>query len=59
MSMIIAMRMVILIWPRVPVMPKRGMGILTVKRVMDMTMDLRAVMIMVTRMVEVVTRMGR
>ena len=57
--MIIVTRMVILIWPRVPVMPKRGMGILTVKRVMDMTMDLRAVMIMVTRMVEVVTRMGR
>ena len=40
-------------------MPKRGTVILTVKRVMDMTMDLRAVMIMVTRMVEVVTRMGR
>jgi len=57
--MIIAMRMVILIWPRLPVMPKRGTVILTVKRVMDMTMDLRAVMIMVTRMVEVVTRMGR
>ena len=57
--MIIVTRMVILIWPRVLAMPKRGMGILTVKRVMDMTMDLRAVMIMVTRMVEVVTRMGR
>lgn len=57
--MIIATRMDMLIWPRLPVMPKRGMGILTVKKVMDMIMDLRAVMIMVTRMVEVVTRMGR
>lgn len=57
--MIIATRMDMLIWPRLPVMPKRGTVILTVKRVMDMTMDLRAVMIMVTRMVEVVTRMGR
>ena len=57
--MIIATRMDMLIWPRVPVTPKRGTVILTVKRVMDMTMDLRAVMIMVTRMVEVVTRMGR
>jgi hypothetical protein len=59
MSMIIAMRMDMLIWPRAPVKPRKVMVILTVKRVMDMITDLPVVMTMVTRMVVVVTRMDR
>jgi hypothetical protein len=59
MSMITAMRMDMLIWPRAPVKPRRVMVILTEKRVMDMITDLRVVTTTVTRMVVVVTRMDR
>jgi len=48
MSMIIVMLMV-MFTPRLPVMPKRVMGILMVMRTMDMITDRREVMIMDTR----------
>ena len=58
MSMIIVMPMVILM-PSLLVMQRKDMGILTVRRSMDMIMDLQEVMIMDTRMVVVVTLMDR
>ena len=58
MNTIIVMLMVILM-PRLPVMPRRDMGILTVMRTMDMITDLREVMIMVTRTAVAVTRTDR
>jgi hypothetical protein len=58
MNMIIVMLMVILM-PRLLVMPRRDMGILTVKRTMDTIMDLPEVTITDTRMVVVVTRTDR
>jgi hypothetical protein len=58
MNTTIAMLMVILM-PRLLVMPRRDMGILTVKRTMDMIMVLQEVTITDTRTVVVVTRMDR
>jgi hypothetical protein len=58
MNTIIAMLMVILM-PRLLVMPRRDMGILMVKRTKDMIMDLLEVTITDTRMVVVGTRMDR
>ena len=58
MNMIIVMPMVILM-PSLLVMQRRDMGILTVRRSMDMIMDLQEVMIMDTRTVVMVTRMDR
>jgi hypothetical protein len=58
MNTIIVMLMVILM-PRLLVMPRRDMGILTVKRTMDMIMVLQEVTITDTRTVVVVTRMDR
>jgi hypothetical protein len=58
MNMTTVMLMVILM-PRLLVMPRRDMGILMAKRNTDMIMDLREAMIMDTRTAAVVTRMDR
>jgi hypothetical protein len=58
MNMIIVMLMVILM-PRLLVMPRRDMDILTVKRTMDMIMVLPEVTITDTRTAVAVTRMDR